>query len=338
MSTESSISTALASFDAALQAGRLAQAYVVVGNIREEGKPFAEELLTRLFCTGLMKPCGACAGCLQVRDHKHVDIVWIEPEKRSRTVGIDRVRDLQHKIYQTSYSGGWKAIVLMGADRLGEEAANAFLKTLEEPPPRSLFLLLTDAPQGILTTILSRCQRFVLSTEPERLPEPWYGSLVAILGEPLEGRAIDRMTRGAQLMGLLDEIKKAVEVEEMDRLRAELEAHHNPDDKKVSRKDIKAEEDVLKARVEARFRALRTMVLRSLLFWYRDLLVLVIGAGREALRYPAQAAALEAQAARLSYAQALANVREIEALQRRIDRNVAADLVIQSSMNTLSFS
>jgi DNA polymerase-3 subunit delta' len=62
----------------------------------------------------------------------------------------------------TSFSGGWKVAVIYGADRMREEAANAFLKTLEEPPAKTMFLLLTDAPEGILPTIASRSQRIDL--------------------------------------------------------------------------------------------------------------------------------------------------------------------------------
>ncbi|MEI8350743.1 MAG: hypothetical protein WCG36_00375 [bacterium] len=336
MSTERTITAALSSFDAALQAGRLAQAYLVVGNVREEGIPFAEEALTRLFCAGLIKPCGTCTACNQIRDHKHVDVVWIEPEKKSRVVGVDRIRDLQQVIYQTSYSGGWKAVVLVNADRIGEEASNAFLKTLEEPPARSLYFLLSDAPQAILSTILSRCQRMILSMEPERLPGPWFQELVEILSEPMAEGVVGRMSRGGQLAGLLDRIKKGVEQEEKSRLSGELESRRGPDEKKVSSKDLKDEEDVLKARVESRFRALRAMVLRGLLFWYRDLLILVCGADTGTLRYPEQADVLSAMAGRLTYAEALANVREIEAMQRRFDRNATADLVLPVGMNGLS--
>ncbi|MEI8122093.1 MAG: DNA polymerase III subunit [bacterium] len=336
MDAQNPITTALASFDAALQAGRLAQAYLVVGNVREEALPFAEEALTRLFCNGILKPCGACPACARIREHKHIDVVWIEPEKKSRVVGIDRIRELQQVIYQTSYSGGWKAVVLVNADRIGEEASNAFLKTLEEPPARSIFFLLTDSPQTILSTILSRCQRIILSTEPERLQEPWFQELIGILSEPMDDTLISRMFRSGNLGALLGRIKKTVEQEEAQRLNEELENRRNPDDKKITKKNLKDEDDVLKARVEARYRAYRSMVLRSMLFWYRDLLVLVCGVEASRLRYPEQADRLAALAARMTYADALANLRVVEVMQRQYDRNTADDLVLPAGVNGLS--
>ena len=142
------------SFRAALESGRVAQAYLVVGNLRDEAIPFAEQALAMVFCEAEAKPCGKCESCRLVLERKHPDVVWIEPEKKSRVVGIDRIRDLQRMIYQTSFSGGWKAAVLASADRVGEDASNAFLKTLEEPPPRCLFLLLSDSPTSMLATIL----------------------------------------------------------------------------------------------------------------------------------------------------------------------------------------
>ncbi len=334
MSTQiiSAINQALSSFDAALQVGRVAQAYLVVGNIREEGMPFAEQALMRLFCQGLMKPCGECSACVQIREHRHVDVVWIEPEKKSRVVGIDRIRDLLQVIYQTSYSGGWKAVVLAGADRAGEEASNAFLKTLEEPPPRCIYFLLSDSPQAIMPTILSRCQRIVLSTEAERLPEPWQSELLGILSAPSENSLSGRMGRAKKLDALLANLKKTIEKEETIRFREEQETMRNPDDRKTP----KGDEDVLSARTEARFRGLRSMVLRTMLFWYRDLLVTGCGADAASLRHPEQAGLIADLARRIPYAEALANVRVIEDMQRQYDRNLSSEHIVAAAMNSLT--
>lgn len=331
MTTESTLSTSLSSFDAAIATGRIAQAYLVVGNVRQEGIPFAEEALMRLFCQGMMKPCGECPACAQIREHKHVDVAWIEPEKKSRVVGIDRIRELQQLIYQTSYSGGWKAVVLVGADRVGEEASNAFLKTLEEPPPRSVYFLLSESPQAMMPTILSRCQRITLSLEMEALPEPWGAALTGILSSPMEEGLMGRLARGGKLEKLFSDIKKSVEKEEKERFRAEVEAMRNPDDKKGG-----GDADVLAARIESRYRGLRSMVLRAMLFWYRDLLVAVCGAGESSLRYAGQAGVIMELGRKLGYAEALANIKIVESMQRQFDRNMKDEAVISGAMNGLS--
>jgi DNA polymerase-3 subunit delta' len=316
---ESRVVRALAAFDDALQAGRVAQAYLVVGNVREEGLPFAEGVLGRLLCQGMIKPCGECPACTQVRERAHPDAVWIEPEKKSRTVGIDRIRDLQRLVYQTTFSGSWKAVVVVGADRVGEDASNAFLKTLEEPPPRSLFLLLTDSPQAMMPTILSRCQRLVLSTEPEGLAEPWRTQLTEILATPLEGGLVGRLARCILLGQLLDQMKKSVKEEE---------------DEHAEDEDV--EDKTLDARIEARYRGLRSRVVRAMLFWHRDVLLTVCGTETSLLRYPGQAEVIAAQARGLSYRDAVRNLQVIEGMQRQFDRNVTQDTVLQVAMNALA--
>jgi DNA polymerase-3 subunit delta' len=255
---------------------------------------------------------------VKVRNRTNPDVVWIEPEKKSRTVGIDRIRELQRLIYQTTMGGSWKVAVLVGADRVGEEAANAFLKTLEEPPPRSLFLLLSDNPQSMMPTILSRCQRIVLSTEQEALPEPWRTPLLEILAAPVEGGLMGRLARCALLGQLLDQIKKSVKEDEEERADGEEIA-----------------DETLNARIEARFRGLRSMVVRALLFWHRDILLAVCGAEASVLRYPEQAETIAALAKGLTYRDALRNLQTIEGMQRQFDRNLTQDTVIQVTMNSL---
>jgi hypothetical protein len=313
------MAAAIESFEAARNAGRLAQAYLVVGNVRDEGIPFAGSALERLFCEGMIAPCGGCPACERVRARRHPDVVWIEPEKKSRAVGIERIRELQRLVYQTAMSGTWKAVVLVDADRLGEAAANAFLKTLEEPPAHCLFLLLSDSPQAIMATILSRCQRIVLSAELEALAEPWRGRLTAILSGSHRDGLTRRLMRAAAFAQLFDDIKK-----------------HVRDEEGENSGDAPADDDTVEARIESRFRELRSKVVRAMLFWYRDILVTVCGAEASQLCYREQAAAVAAAAQGMRYRDALANVRAIEAMQRRFDRNLGTDTVIHGAVQALT--
>lgn len=312
------VTRAVASFDAALDAGRLAQAYLVVGAVLEQGTPFARAALGRLFCRAGKNPCGVCPACLQLEARHHPDAVWVEPEKKSRIIDIERIRDLQRLIGQTALAGGWKAVVLVGADRIGDAAANAFLKTLEEPPPRSLFLLLTDSPQAILPTILSRCQRLVLSTELGALAEPWRSRLLDILATSLGEGLAGRLARVTALGALLEDIRKhALEEEE-------------------ARTDDEPDEDIFNARVEARYRGVRSGVIRAMMLWYRDLLVLVCGAGTERLCHEDRRADATRIAGGLRYRQAMENVRAVEGMQRQIDRNVNQDSAIFTAVNLMT--
>ncbi len=313
------VELAVASFEAAVAAGRLAQAYLVVGHVAAEGVPFADAVLGRLLCRGTVKPCGTCSACSQLAARRHPDAVWIEPEKKSRVIDVERIRELQKLVYQTSLGGGWKAVVLVAADRINDSAANAFLKTLEEPPARCLFLLLTDSPQSILPTILSRCQRMVLSTETAALPEPWRTSLLDILATPLTEGQFSRLSRAVALGQLLDAIKKQVTDEE--------EARADSDE---------VEEDIEKARIEARYRGMRNMAIRAMLLWFRDVLVLVCGAEDAVLCHVDRRDDVARIATGVTYRDAVACLRVVEGMQRQLDRNVSQESVVFNAMNLLA--
>lgn len=313
------VTQAVVSFNTALAAGRLAQAYLVVGSVLDQGIPFAHAALGRLFCSGRDKPCGVCPACTQLEIRRHPDAVWIEPEKKSRIIDVERIRELQKLIYQTALAGGWKAVVLVAADRIGDAAANAFLKTLEEPPPRCLFLLLTDTPQAMLPTILSRCQRLVLSSEAEGLPEPWRARLLDIMASPMEGGLKDRMLRSAAIAQLLDDIRTQAEEEEETRSGSD-----------------NSDEETFKARVESRYRGMRRRLIRAMVLWYRDVLVLVCGSGADTLCHADRSREAAGIAQRLTYRDALANVRVIEGIQRQLERNVNQDSAIYNGVSLLT--
>ena len=144
----------------AFVSGRPGQAYMLVGPPRGEAGTLALRIVQMLFCTEKkFEGCGKCRACLACESHKTADVAWVESAMKSRVISVDQMRAMQKQMLQTSYAGGWKVCVLLGADRMNPAGANAFLKTLEEPPARSLFLLVTDSPQMLLPTIVSRCQR-----------------------------------------------------------------------------------------------------------------------------------------------------------------------------------
>ncbi len=307
---------ALVSFDRALATNRLAQAYLVVGAVLEEGMPFADAALGRLFCMAREKPCGTCSACSQMAARHHPDVVWVEPERKSRMIDIESIRDLQKLIGQTALGGGWKSVILAGADRLGDGAANAFLKTLEEPPPRTLFLLLTDSPQAVLPTILSRCQRLVLSAESGALQEPWRSRLLDIMAAPLGEGLVGRLARVSALGSLLADVR--------DQAAGEEEA----------RSDDQTDEDMFKARVESRYRGMRSGIIRAMMVWYRDILVLVCG-GAEVCHADRREDLVQL-ASGLPYGYALENVRAVEALQRQLDRNINQDSAIFAAVSRMT--
>lgn len=304
---------------------RMAQAYIIQGPIRGEGGRLVDMVLQLVFCSSDDRPCDTCKSCRQAAAHTHPDLLWVEPQKKSRAISIEQIRELQRRVYQTSYLSGWKVCVIVGADRMGNEAANAFLKTLEEPPGRSLFLLLTDSPQSLLPTIISRCQRIAISGSDIVLREDWMISLLDILsGEDKAAdtsRTVAAFSRADRLVTLLKEIKKDA-VDEEARL-AEEEV-------------IDEDDDTVDARANARYRENRSQVMLAMLLWYRDILMVVSGADETCVHYVEKVDIVLSKAKKVSYRQAMRNIRVVESMSRQMDRNLPDSPVCSFGFSRLS--
>ena len=280
MPSDAKFDAALDGFRRSVDAARVGHAYLVIAPPRGDGLRFAELALGLLFCTGASKPCGNCHSCRALRDHTHSDVVWVEPVKKSQKIGVDEIRAVLARMSQTSFEGSWKAVVLLYADRLGEEAANTFLKTLEEPMGPSLFLLLTDRPSAVLPTVFSRCQRITLAGEQAGLAEEWARPLRELLMADERG-PLAELWRSRKLIRLLDAIRARVKEEETELAREEARKSEIATGRK--RKLDEREEDRLDARIASRYKETRTAVLRDVLRWHADLLLLVSGAGEDAI-------------------------------------------------------
>lgn len=149
---------------------RIAHAYLFYG---EEGigkRLIAVRFAQSLSCDTGWKDegpdaCLVCRSCLHIEAHTHPDFLLIEPdqEQTNPQIKIEQIRDLEQQIVYRPLIGRFKIFIIDEADRMTLGAANALLKTLEEPPPHSVFILVTSRPFGLPTTIRSRCQnlRFV---------------------------------------------------------------------------------------------------------------------------------------------------------------------------------
>ena len=248
--------------------GRLAHAYVIVGAPRGDAMRFAEWIEQLVLCEDAASgPCGRCRNCLAVAAHKMVDAKWLEPEKKSRVFPVDLIRDTVIPWAAcTSLEGGWKAMAFSFADRFNAASANAFLKTLEEPPPRTLFLLLTAEPAAMLPTILSRCQRIDLSTGRVPPAEPWRSSVGEIMRRHSNRTELSAMATADRVESLFAEIEDVAK----EQVRAELQES-----------DLREDAETVDARIKAKTREIRAAVFVAIQDWYRDLLVAAEGA-REA--------------------------------------------------------
>jgi len=125
---------------------------------------FAEALSALLLCQAPMKNkhCGRCKSCVLKEAGTHADLRHVRPES-ARQIKIDQIRELNRWGVQTSQQGGYKIAIIYPSEQMNTQSANALLKVLEEPPPQTLFILVTDKALSILPTVRSRCQNLLFS-------------------------------------------------------------------------------------------------------------------------------------------------------------------------------
>jgi len=150
----------------ALKNQRIAHAYLFEGPEGIGKRLMALALARALFCqegTG----CGDCPPCRKIDHNNHPDIHFLEAE--GNTIKIDQVRALQQELALRPLEGKYKICLIDGAEHFFPAAANALLKTLEEPRPNTHIILLTSRPESLLSTIRSRCQRLPFQRLPKTL-------------------------------------------------------------------------------------------------------------------------------------------------------------------------
>jgi len=146
-------------FSSVLRAGRLAHAYLLLGPPGVGKRLTADELAKAAMCENPQPDaCDACGPCQRFGAGRHADVHVVAPAEGKRNIVIDDIKSLQSSISLKPVEGGYKTYLIDGADKMTIEASNAFLKTLEEPPPRSLILLIASTLETLLDTIVSRCQ------------------------------------------------------------------------------------------------------------------------------------------------------------------------------------
>ncbi|MDD5128025.1 MAG: AAA family ATPase [Dehalococcoidales bacterium] len=177
-----------------------AHAYLLVGP-RHVGKmTFAITMAQALNCSSATPPCGECPACQRIagRNFSDVQVVGLQKaggdETRPKTeISIEQVRELQHTASLAPFEGRCRVFILDQAELLSREAANALLKTIEEPPAGVVFILLTANEEALLPTVVSRCQRLELRPLPAGEVEQ---ALLAKEIEPDRAKLLGRLARG----------------------------------------------------------------------------------------------------------------------------------------------
>ena len=316
-----------------LERGRLAHAYLFTGDQLEELEALALTLAKTLNCrepirgrsgAAAIDCCDACLNCRKVEHESHADVHWVRPESRSRIVTVEQMRGLMQEIQLKPTEAEFKVAVIVAADRLNVQAANAFLKTLEEPPARSVIILLSTEPGRLLETILSRCLRLNFAGEGGKRFDP---AQIEFLTRFSEMAAVEQKSLLGRyrlmdvLLARLTDLRK--QVQETLAARSPLERYEDVE------KDLRERwEDELSAAVESEYRRQRADLLRVVQWWLRDVWLRTLEIGGNLLCFPELAGA-ERVASRVNPRQAVENLRIIEATQRLLHTNVQEALALE---------
>lgn len=242
--------------------------------------------------------CDTCLSCRKVKSGNHPDLTILAPVKKSRIIDVETVQSMNEFASLRALESRWRVFIVQDADRMGIPAQNHFLKTLEEPPSRSVFILITEFPGLLLPTIRSRCQRIRFGPlRPETvtdllrrdrdLPEDLARSL-GLIAQGQMSRALDlvdsdkreialgitrRLAENADPLALAEEFAGHLK-SRRDQIEAALQGETAASEaNEISREDRDALKEQQKALGEALIRRDIMEYLYLLETWYRDELV-----------------------------------------------------------------
>src|SRR6476620_11453428 len=161
------------------QKNRLPHALLLLGGCDLEKKHFAQCLATTLLCmqpSDQGNPCEVCHACHLIKAQSHPDLLWVEPEEAGQIIKIDQIRELVLKVQETSMQGGLRIVILHPAHAMNMAAANALLKTLEEPAPHTLLILISHQRLRLPATIASRCHKIMFHKPSKDIANVWLQS------------------------------------------------------------------------------------------------------------------------------------------------------------------
>ncbi|MGA2365103.1 MAG: DNA polymerase III subunit delta' [Steroidobacteraceae bacterium] len=184
-------------------ASRFPTALLIHGQRGTGGEWLARFAAQLALCRAASPPCGQCRDCRQFLSEQHPDFMLLTPLEDSKYIRVEQVRELNEQLALSSHAGGATVALITPADSLNPNAANALLKTLEEPRPGVSLILVASVPSRLPATIISRCQRLriVAPTRTVSLawltrhkgPAPW-ASVLDVLGEaPFEALQCDAL-------------------------------------------------------------------------------------------------------------------------------------------------
>jgi DNA polymerase-3 subunit delta' len=295
---------------------RLAHAYLISGPTGSGKREVAAELASIVNGTDVD----------DIFSNKAREIFVAEPESKSRRILIEQIRELEHGLQMRGGEGRQKVAIIAEADRLQPQAANAFLKTLEEPPGNSLLLLLSALPEALPDTIVSRCIAIPLAANGQGVELPERSELVDLLRSAAREKnwgvqQAYRLSQGMQalLAGIREQIKTGNE----EALKNEEARYRNSTDGAW----LEDREEYYKALTESRYIQRRAELIEVLLEFWSDVLRACTKVDRRDL--PAAKKETAALAERFSAPEVLRRIQRLEELRDNLGRNIQEALAFE---------
>jgi len=297
-----------------LAGGRVSHATLIVGPPHIGKTTLARWFAQTLNCTGgPPQPCGECSSCRKLNSGNHPDVRILDAPGQALKIG--EVRDLQRDLSLSPYEGRWRVALLCDFERATVEAANALLKTLEEPAAQVVLLLTAPEAGILLPTIVSRCQ--VLSLRPLPLAQAREALVERWGADPAQAELLAHLSGGRlgwAVRALADQALLARRAERLDDL-AVLSAEGRV-------------ERLAYAAALSRDPALSREVLALWLGWWHDVLLLASGS-RVNVTNVDRLAALHQQAGQVSPRQAQRMVARLRSVVNNLDQNVNLRLALE---------
>jgi DNA polymerase-3 subunit delta' len=314
--------TALEFLRRAYEQNRLAHAYLITGPPSSGKQLLAAELASLVNGTPAQ----------DVFTAKAREIFIARPESKSRRISIEQIRELEHALQMRAANSRRKVAIIPDADRLGGEAANAFLKTLEEPPKDSLLLLLSAVPEALPETILSRCIAIALASETEVHLKAEEEKLVKLLQQTARQTTwnVQSAYRLAQeFQHLLRAVRDSVKLETDEALKREQTRYRDT----IDGTWLEKREEYYKALTESLYLQRRAALVETLFAWWTDVLRASNGVTQHDI--PVARQETVSLARRFSTPEILRRIRSLEELRDHLGRNIHEALAIEVAFLTI---
>ena len=317
----------------AIDRGRIPHAFLFTG-IQGVGKTTTAIAFTQAInCLEPMggEGCGRCLMCRRMISGNFPDLLIIEPD--GQNIKIEQIRELNRRYNYRPVSGSYRVTIIKQAEMMNEEAANSFLKTLEEPPLGNILILETLEPRDLLSTIVSRCQKIPFQPMPFYLIEEWLKTemdmdgekalLISRLSEGSLSRAIN-ISEGTFLDERQDYILKIIQLPTISKEQALGTALEYTG--KLKKRDKQNDGSISKEMSE---------LIGLWKTWYRDLILMKVNGPSELIINSDFSQKLKGMSARLNIDNLIESFLILDQAQRDLDRNLNTGLIMENTYMNL---